>query len=57
MDAFLAHRSNISTSDVEVLLCRLTRQLQLGPIDLPALRHMAANAGFHGLAAQLSEFS
>lgn len=31
-------------------------QLQLGPIDIPTLRHMAASAGLHGLEAQLSEF-
>jgi hypothetical protein len=57
MDAFLAQRSRVSASDVEVLLSRLIRQLQLGPIDIPALSHMAVNAGLHGLAAQISEFS
>ncbi|GAA0366073.1 hypothetical protein NE235_02490 [Actinoallomurus spadix] len=56
MDAFVSQRSRVGASDVEALLSRLTRQLQLGPIDLPGLRHMAANAGLHGLAAQLSEF-
>ncbi|GAA4619438.1 hypothetical protein GCM10023195_87880 [Actinoallomurus liliacearum] len=57
MDAFLAQRSRVSAPDVEALLSRLTRQLQLVPIDLPTLRSMAANASLHGLAAQLSEFS
>jgi hypothetical protein len=57
MDRFLAHRSRISASDVKVQLSRFTRQLQLGPIDIPTLRHMAAGADLHGLAAQLSELS
>jgi hypothetical protein len=35
----------------------MTRQLDLGHVDVPMLRHLAANAGRMSLAAQLDRFS
>lgn len=57
MDDYLAHRSRVDAGDVEVRLARLIRQLALPPIDPPALRSMAGNAGLSGLSAQLARIS
>jgi hypothetical protein len=54
MDDYLAPRARVDATDVEDRLSRLTRQLELSPIDIPSLRHIAVNAGREGLAAQLS---
>jgi hypothetical protein len=53
IDAYLGSRARIDRGDVEARLSQISRQLELGAIDLPDLRRMAIDAGRTGLATQL----
>jgi hypothetical protein len=53
-DSYLGARSRIDPTVAGERIAHIARQLDLGMIDLPELRSMAAKAGKRGLAAQLA---
>jgi hypothetical protein len=54
-DAYLSVRGRPDHDGVQVRVAQMARQLELGPVGLPDLHHMAVNAGKTGLAAQLGD--
>ena len=54
-DAYLSARGRPDRDDVQARVTQVARQLELGPVGLPDLHHMAVHAGKHGLAGQLSD--
>lgn len=54
-DAYLSARGRPDRDDVQMRVAQMARQLELGPVGLPELRHMAVHAGKSGLAAQLGD--
>lgn len=56
-DNILGSRARIDGDEFRDLLVRMTRQLDLGHVDVPTLRHLAVNAGRTSLAAQLDRLS
>jgi hypothetical protein len=57
VDKILGSRTRIDGDVFQDRLAQMTRQLDLGHVDVPMLRHLAANAGRMSLAAQLDRFS
>jgi len=54
-DAYLGARGHLNRNNVQAHVTQLARQLDLGPLGLPDLQHMASNAGKDGLAEQLRD--
>src|ERR1700680_1110949 len=57
VDTWLRPRTRPDRAATESFVARVARQLELGTIDLPALRQMAIKAGKSGLAAQLDNLA
>jgi hypothetical protein len=57
VDSILGSRTRVDGDEFRDHLAQMTRQLHLGPIDVPMLRHLASNAGRESLAAQLEQLS
>jgi hypothetical protein len=57
IDAYLAARVRAERADIEERIAQIARQLELGPIDVPQLRRMAAQAGNRGLAGELGRLT
>jgi hypothetical protein len=53
IDNYLSSRARPDRAQTEERLTQIARQLDLGPMDLPALRRQAAESGRTGLAAHL----
>jgi hypothetical protein len=53
-DAYFSARRRIDSVIAGEQIAQIARQLEVGTIDLPALRAMAARAGKRDLAAQLA---
>ncbi len=54
-DAYLSARGRPDRDDVQTRVAQIARQLELGPVRLEDLRHMAVHAGKSGLATQLGD--
>jgi hypothetical protein len=57
VDNILSSRTRIDTDDFYDRITQISRQLDLGHIDVPTLRHLATNAGRESLATQLDRLS
>jgi hypothetical protein len=53
VDAWLSPRTRPDRTAAEELIAQIARQLELGELNVSALRHLATRAGKTGLAAQL----
>ena len=57
VDNILGSRTRMEADDFHERLTQMSRQLDLGHIDVPTLRHLATNAGRTSLAAQLDRLA
>jgi hypothetical protein len=57
IDMNLSRRARPDQTEVQALITKIARQLDLGDIDLAALQQLAADAGKTSLAAQLSSLA